>query len=453
MSSARRDETLTDQIPTYKDDAPAPSLVRLWSAQQPTYQSTRLLSGELIIGREEGCDIKVPADDPAASRRHTSIAEAHGRIVVKDLGSKNGTHVNGHRITAAQSFALPCVVRVGGTVFLIDDGRRLPERHDFRIGDAIVGPAMRKIREEVADAARRERTLVIHGETGTGKERLASVFHAHGPNVRGQLVARNCARFDRDRAEAELFGAMKGAYTGADRTRAGCFEEADGGTLFLDEIGELTLDVQVKLLRALQDKIIQPLGGKPKHVNVAICAATHKDLRALVAQGLFREDLFHRLAQREVSLPPLRDRPEEIPFLVELIRESVPGAPPPSPRFIEACLLHRWPGNIRELETVVERFGAAAAGTEAIEPHATRGVDLGRSIPPTAPVAPPSGPPPLPPVATTPTTSAKTPRDMKDDVIAATVAAHGGDVTAAAKELKISPSTVYAALQRWRERG
>src|SRR5262249_29653609 len=150
-----------------------------------------------------------------------------------------------------------------------------------------------------------------------------------GPRGEGPFVAVNCAQIERERAEADLFGAARGAYTGSVRDRAGAFERADGGVLFLDEIAELPLDVQPKLLRVLEEKIVHPLGGEPRSVDVALCCATHRDPRALVEAGGFRGDLLMRLVQREVRLLPLRHRREEIPFLVEAFHARIAGAPPP----------------------------------------------------------------------------------------------------------------------------
>jgi DNA-binding NtrC family response regulator len=222
-------------------------------------------------------------------------------------------------------------------------------------------PAMREVFELAARAARSRATALISGESGTGKELVARAIHRHSDRVQGPFVAVNCKAFAGGVLESELFGHEKGAYTGASQTRAGVFERADGGTLLLDEIGEVDLEFQAKLLRVLQTREVLPVGGaKARAVDVRVVAATNRDLRAEVAAGRFREDLYFRLAVIPIRLPPLRERPEDIlplarhflaRWAAELGRRIVGWAPE-----VEAWLLrHPWPGNVRELENLIER--------------------------------------------------------------------------------------------------
>ncbi len=222
-------------------------------------------------------------------------------------------------------------------------------------------PAMREVFELAARAARSRATALISGESGTGKELVARAIHRHSDRVQGPFVAVNCKAFAGGVLESELFGHEKGAYTGASQTRAGVFERADGGTLLLDEIGEVDLEFQAKLLRVLQTREVLPVGGaKAKVVDVRVVAATNRDLRAEVAAGRFREDLYFRLAVIPIRLPPLRDRPEDIlplarhflgRWAAELGRRINGWTPE-----VEAWLLqHSWPGNVRELENLIER--------------------------------------------------------------------------------------------------
>ena len=234
-------------------------------------------------------------------------------------------------------------------------------------------PAMREVLDLAARAARSRATVLVTGESGTGKELVARTIHEHSDRALGPFVAVNCKAFASGVLESELFGHEKGAYTGAATARAGVFERAGGGTLFLDEIGEVDLDFQAKLLRALQTREVLPVGGtKARAVDVRIVAATNRDLRAEVAGGRFREDLYFRLAVIPIRLPPLRERPEDVlplanhflaRFAAELGRSFVGfGAD------VETWLSgHPWPGNVRELENLVERAAVLARGDTIVQ--------------------------------------------------------------------------------------
>ncbi len=222
-------------------------------------------------------------------------------------------------------------------------------------------PAMRALRDFIRQAGPSEGTVLILGESGTGKELIADALHACSPRAAHPLVKVNCAALPGHLLESELFGYHKGAFTGAAKDKPGRFQLADGGTLFLDEVGELPLDLQAKLLRALQERVVEPLGSiRPVPVDVRILAATNKSLREAVSQGRFREDLFFRLNVLEVVAPPLRERPEDLPALVATLlervsrrnRKEIRGV---SPDFLAALARYAWPGNGREVENVLER--------------------------------------------------------------------------------------------------
>ncbi|MEZ4453392.1 MAG: sigma-54 dependent transcriptional regulator [Nannocystaceae bacterium] len=222
-------------------------------------------------------------------------------------------------------------------------------------------PAMREVLELAVRAARSRATALVSGESGTGKELVARAIHRHSDRVEGPFVAVNCKAFAGGVLESELFGHEKGAYTGANQRRAGVFERADGGTLLLDEIGEIDLDFQAKLLRVLQTREVLPVGGaRARTVDVRLVAATNRDLRAEVAAGRFREDLYFRLAVIPIRVPPLRERPEDVlplarhflgRFASELGR-PIAGFTPEVESWLHG---HRWPGNVRELENLIER--------------------------------------------------------------------------------------------------
>jgi two-component system response regulator AtoC len=214
----------------------------------------------------------------------------------------------------------------------------------------------------------RDLPVLVTGETGTGKELVAALLHASGPRGKGPLVRFNAAALPETLAESELFGHEKGAFTGADRTRRGFFAEADGGTLVLDEVGELPLGVQGKLLRAVQEGEIQPVGrARPEKVDVRIVACTNRDLRAEVQAGRFREDLYYRLAVVELRVPPLRERLSDVPLLATAFcarfaeRFGLEGSYL-TPALLAALQAKSWPGNVRELEATVARICALSDG-------------------------------------------------------------------------------------------
>jgi len=233
--------------------------------------------------------------------------------------------------------------------------------------DAIVGNS-EKIREVIALAGRvapSDATVLVTGESGTGKELLARGIHYSSGRAEGPFVAVNCAAIPENLIESELFGHVKGAFTGAVRDREGKFELADGGTLFLDEIGDLRVDLQAKILRALQERTIDRVGGvKQVDLDVRVIAATNKDLEREVRQGNFREDLYYRLSVVTLQMPPLRDRKDDIPVLAEhFLRKFNPGhAVRLAPDALALMTAYGWPGNVRELENVMERASVLKRG-------------------------------------------------------------------------------------------
>jgi len=226
---------------------------------------------------------------------------------------------------------------------------------------------LREVQKQIGRAAASDSTVLLTGETGTGKEVAARVLHDVSLRKRGPFVAINCAAIPAELIESELFGHVKGAFTGAAADRPGRFAQANGGTLFLDEIGDLPLNMQPKLLRALQERVVTPLGGERNvSIDVRIVAATHRELSTEVAARTFREDLFYRLNVIPIHLPPLRERPADIPQLAThfLALAAARGAPARSlSPAAEGCLLaYPWPGNVRELKNAMERVTALARG-------------------------------------------------------------------------------------------
>lgn len=233
----------------------------------------------------------------------------------------------------------------------------LTERAEFR---KIIGISrrMEEVFRVIGRVADTEATVLITGESGTGKELVARAIHSQSARRSASFVAINCAAIPRDLLESELFGHVKGAFTGAVRDKTGKFQQAEGGTLFLDEVGELPVELQAKLLRALQEKEVQPVGGSSvQKLDVRVVAATNADLEQAIADGKFREDLYYRLSVIPVHLPPLRERKEDIPLLVRHFAAKHGGGPAVfSPETLEVLAGYPWPGNVRELENAVERM-------------------------------------------------------------------------------------------------
>jgi DNA-binding NtrC family response regulator len=250
--------------------------------------------------------------------------------------------------------------------------KRGPEP-DFFVGSS---PAMKTVSEGVAQVAPAAVSVLISGESGTGKELVARALHEQSPRHEGPFVALNCAGLPDSLIESELFGHVRGAFTGAIADRPGAFATALHGTLFLDEVGDLSLKGQGDLLRVLEDGFYRPVGSmRPKRADVRVVAATHRDLRARVAAGLFREDLLYRLNVVELRLPPLRDRTEDIPALVDSFHRHFSARHDRRPKtitpgFLEALEAHPWPGNVRELRNLVERLVITVRGNELLAGHA-----------------------------------------------------------------------------------
>jgi len=242
---------------------------------------------------------------------------------------------------------------------------------DFGWGNLIgSGPAMRRVFATIQKVAETDLTVLIRGESGTGKELVAQALHQHSARKQGPFVAVNCAAIGRELVESELFGHEKGAFTGADARRVGRFESADGGTIFLDEIGDMAAETQAKVLRVLQERSFERVGGsKPLQVDVRVVAATHRDLERDVREGRFRQDLYYRLQVLEIQLPPLRERPEDVPalasrFLEQLAERHGRAARRLAPDALAALSRCAWPGNVRELRNVIERAAVLAPGEE-----------------------------------------------------------------------------------------
>ncbi len=317
--------------------------------------------GELTIGSEDGNALVVK--HPQVSRRHLLLRHLATGVLAKDLGSKNGTRLSDARLTEA-------LVPPGAALLLGAVEIRLDPIDDeglTRLGTLETkSPAMKRVVEVLTRAAAKDVTVLLEGETGTGKDVCARALHAASARARQPFETVDCGAFAKDLAASELFGHEKGAFTGADRARAGAFERANGGTVFLDEVGELPLELQPLLLRALEARTIKRVGGGTTiPVDVRVLAATHRDLDARVKAGQFRADLLHRLAVVRVTVPRLADRMDDVPLLARAILSQLGDRARGfslSPTTLQLLQSQPWPGNVRELRNFLER--AAAVGLD-----------------------------------------------------------------------------------------
>jgi two-component system, NtrC family, response regulator GlrR len=326
-------------------------------------------------------------DDPTVSRFHCDLAIEDGRVRVRDLGSRNGTVANGVSITDG---------RIGGGTTLVlghselrvevESGHaELPASERTAFGPLVgASERMRELFAQLERVARTDSTVLLEGETGTGKEGCAEAIHEASARADGRFVVVDCGAIPANLLESELFGHEAGAFTGATQRRIGAFEDASGGTLFLDEIGELPSELQPKLLRALESREIRRVGGRQMiQCNLRVIAATNRDLRAEVNRGTFRADLYYRLAVVTIALPPLRKRAEDFALLVEHLLRRIGAADAivaelTTPTFVAELAAAPWPGNVRELKNHLEQcvvFGERRSPLALAAPHPSSTVD------------------------------------------------------------------------------
>jgi transcriptional regulator with GAF, ATPase, and Fis domain len=357
----------------------------------------------LLLGRNE----PLLADDPRVSRRHAEIVLDRLRWLVQDLGSRNGTRVNGRLLDKPHPLAAGDLIQIGSTFVVFSPGE--PRLHVSPVDPELVGEsdAMAALREAIDLVAERDNSVLITGETGVGKEVVARALHRRSGRP-GAFVAINCGGLSEGVLESELFGHARGAFTGAVSSRDGLFRAAEKGTLFLDELGEMPAPLQVKLLRALETRTVRPMGTAHEiPVNVRVVAATNRDVLAQVREGSFRSDLYARLGQWPIHVPPLRERREDIPLLARhLMARAGAGDRPVEPALAEALLLHDWRLNVRGLGNVLS-IAAITAGDKPLRLHpqvqAALAADRALTVPPPAEPAAPersTEPPPEPALPT-----------------------------------------------------
>jgi DNA-binding NtrC family response regulator len=374
----------------------------------------------VLVGRADDADLVL--DDPSTSRRHLEVFPEVEGYRVRDLESRSGTWIQERRVVEVE-LTPGDEVRVGDTVLRFDAQSAelpAPSSRTGRLGD-LVGESepMRRLFGLLETVAPLELSVLLQGETGTGKEGLARALHDLGRRRRAPYEVVDCTLLQGDHLRSELFGHQKGAFTGADADRIGAFERAHGGTLVLDEIGELPRELQPTLLRALEQGEVRPMGGDEiRRVRVRVVAATHRDLDGMVEAGTFRADLRYRISGVVIDVPPLRERGDDIQRLAE---EFLPAGKVLSSAARDALRGHPWPGNVRELRNSLQRAAALAKGAE-IGP-----ADLGLS------------------------SAAPAPGELlarrEVDAIREALRQTGGNKTRAAKLLGIARSTIYEKIR------
>jgi DNA-binding NtrC family response regulator len=316
----------------------------------------------LLVGTGDDCGMRLT--DPRVSRHHLMVSPDPGGVRVRDLGSTNGTLVGGLR---AYDTIVPPETRVALGRTSLELIGEAPLRSALRSFGAMVGQSapMQEVFAILEQVVGSSATVLIEGDTGTGKELVAAALHTEGPRAGGPFVAIDCGAIAPELIEAELFGHVRGAFTGASTTRDGALERADGGVLFLDEVGELPLGLQPKLLRALETREVRKVGAeRSTQVDFRLVSATNRHLDEMVAERTFREDLYYRLAVVHLELPSLRDRLDDLPLLVDKLLRGL-GVPAPGPitgPSLDRLQAHHWPGNVRELRNVLSR-AIACSGT------------------------------------------------------------------------------------------
>ncbi|MCC6558120.1 MAG: sigma 54-interacting transcriptional regulator [Polyangiaceae bacterium] len=414
----------------------------------------------LVVGTSPDCDLVIA--DARVSRRHCELRLTERGVLLRDLRSKNGTTIG--QVHVHEAF-LPrdMIATIGGSRLSVRvEGSpsilRLSASDRFGevIGQSI---AMRAVFARLERVAATAETVLLLGESGTGKEVVARAIHAASPRRGGPFVVFDCSAVAPSLVESELFGHVRGAFTGAVAAHAGVFEQAEGGTLFIDEVGELPLDLQPKLLRALEARQVRRVGSADwRAVDVRVVAATHRNLRARAAEGQFREDLHYRLAVVEVHLPALRERKEDIPALVERFLSA--HTPPRAaadlpPHAMDLLTAHDWPGNVRELRNVVTRLllfpelGLEALGERPPPPRAAG-----------APPAPAGGAPGAPrpradrevePLLELPLREAKEMllEHFERRYLATKLRDHGGNVSRTADAIGLSRQQLHRLIERY----
>jgi DNA-binding NtrC family response regulator len=429
---------------------------RLRVASGPDQGKQHVLDeGTTMVGTHADNDLVLT--DATVSRYHLEIRVRRDGIEVRDLDTTNGTKHGGARIGQVV-LSGAARLRLGKHTEIdvepIDTSVELGEWPHDRFGDVLGTTApMKRLFALLAKAAPTDATILLSGETGTGKEAIAEAVHRTSRRAKGPFVVVDCGSIPHELIASELFGHAKGSFTGAGADKQGLIEAANGGTLFLDEIGELALDLQPQLLRVLDRRQVRRVGETQSvDVDIRVIAATHRDLRAMVRAGQFREDLYYRLAVVATSVPPLRERKADIPVIAEWFAEKMGrGSFAQSPALLDQLERHDWPGNVRELRNVVER--ALSLGDAAL---ADLGHDAAAAPPARASSEPsdakrPSSSSPQADVLELPFKEAKAQlvEAFERDYLKALLERHRGNISRAAAEAGIDRNYIHRLVKKY----
>ncbi len=373
-------QTIDDLPSVVSGDASVPGIVVVATGPMPRELALDVPAelGRRIVAGKQTHEI----EDERMSRDHATVRWERGVWVITDRASRNGTWVDGERINGEVRRRGDTVLRLGHTIFILMTDVR---GHPARDGEHVIGPELDRTFDQIRRNATVD-TLLVHGESGSGKELAARLYHDAGPRCKGPFVAVNCASIPEGVAERLLFGAKKGAFSGAVEA-LGHFQMADGGTLFLDEIADLDPAVQAKLLRVLETREVVPVGATTGvTIDTGVVAASHRELRLEVAERRFRDDLYYRLARVTVFLPPLRERKVDLARLVQREIADVDPKLGAHARLVETCCIRPWPGNVRELRAAVRQAAstALAGGRDTVRIEdlaATAGMPVGTAAP------------------------------------------------------------------------
>ncbi len=418
-------------------------------------QRAVVVDGELFrVGSHPGNDLVLT--DPLVSRFHFSVVRSETGFRITDTGSLNGTRVSGVRVRDADLPLPECRVELGGSLVRVRDLGAVSQASvapGLSLGSLYgVSVPMRRLFELIKRVAPADSDVLIEGESGTGKELIATEIVRLGTRAARPLVIVDCGAVSPQLIESELFGHLRGSFTGATRDRTGAFEAADGGTVFLDEIGELPLDMQPKLLRALAAREVRRIGeNRVRKVDVRVIAATNRQLEREVNSGRFREDLYYRLSVLTIRVPPLRERLDDIQTLVQQFLADRDAGEKMSlfpADVLEQLRRHDWPGNVRELRNYVER-------TIVLEHHLEAFHNGGASLRPSQPAGAPL--PSSPPRALPPAGADLPFKEAKDQVIADFERAYladllrwaGGNVSKAARKAQLDRMHLHRLFQRY----
>lgn len=339
-------------------EAPSPGELHVVVVDGPSAGASVVLRSKVVIGSDESCDLTL--EDSTVSRRHAVMSLTDQRVRIRDVGSRNGVFIGDTRVHDGV-LSEGAVIRLGKSALALRPRwarREVSASRAHRFGELYGSSvAMREVFAVLERAARSDVPVLIEGETGCGKDLAARSLHMASARGRRPFVVFDCASVPASLAESELFGHVRGAFTGAHQDRQGAFERAHRGTLFLDELGELPLNLQPKLLRVLESGELTRVGdGQPKAVDVRVIAATNRNLHAEVQRGAFRADLFYRLDVVRVHVPPLRHRPEDIQGLAtDLLMGKLPPGDEVQGDNLALLMAQPWPGNVRELRNVLMR--------------------------------------------------------------------------------------------------